>query len=61
MNYHFFYALAMLAGMIVGAGTFGLLYVFSQAGFIVGFFYLIFLGAAVMLIHCRKIYEEFFS
>lgn len=50
-NYHFFYAVAILVGMIVGAGTFGLPYVFSQAGFIVGFFYLVILGAAVMLVH----------
>ncbi len=50
-NHQFFYAVAILVGMIVGAGTFGLPYVFSQAGFIVGFFYLLLLGAAVMLIH----------
>jgi len=51
VNHQFFYAVAMLVGMIVGAGTFGLPYVFSQAGFMVGFFYLIILGAAVMLVH----------
>lgn len=50
-NYQFFYAVAMLVGMIVGAGTFGIPYVFSQAGFSIGFFYLLILGAAVMLIH----------
>ncbi len=50
-NYQFFYAVTLLVGMIVGAGTFGIPYVFSQAGFAIGFFYLIFLGAAVMLVH----------
>ncbi len=50
-NYKFFYAVAILIGMIVGAGTFGIPYVFSQAGFMLGFFYLVLLGAAVMLEH----------
>lgn len=50
-NYRFFYAVAILIGMIVGAGTFGIPYVFSQAGFSLGFFYLAILSLAVMLIH----------
>ncbi len=40
-----------MIGMIVGAGTFGLPYVFSQAGFFIGLFYLLVIGLAVLLIH----------
>lgn len=47
----FILAVATLVGMIIGAGTFGIPYAFSQAGIIVGLFYLILLGAAVMTIH----------
>ncbi len=50
-NYKFFFAVAILIGMIMGAGTFGIPYVFSQAGFGLGFFYLLLLGAAIMLEH----------
>lgn len=47
----FILAVATLVGMIVGAGTFGIPYVFSRAGIIVGLFYLVLLGAAAMIIH----------
>lgn len=40
-----------MIGMIVGAGTFGIPYVFSQAGFFIGFFYLLVIGLAVFIIH----------
>ncbi len=43
-NFKFLYAVTILIGMIVGAGTFGIPYVFSQAGFAIGFFYLLLLG-----------------
>jgi len=48
---NFFYAIAVLIGMIVGAGVFGIPYVVAQAGFAVGLFYLVLLGGAVMLVH----------
>jgi tyrosine-specific transport protein len=51
MRYKYFCAVAVLIGMIVGAGTFGIPYVFAQAGFLAGFFYLLVLGLAAMLVH----------
>ncbi|MFH1714214.1 MAG: aromatic amino acid transport family protein [Candidatus Nealsonbacteria bacterium] len=42
---------SILIGTIVGAGIFGIPYVVSRSGIIPGFFYLIFLGAALLLIH----------
>jgi len=48
---NFFYAMAVLIGMIIGAGVFGIPYVVAQAGFTIGLFYLVLLGGAVMLVH----------
>jgi len=48
---NFFYATAVLIGMIIGAGVFGIPYAVAQAGFAVGLFYLVLLGGAVMLLH----------
>ena len=48
---NFFYAIAILIGMIVGAGIFGIPYVVAQAGFVIGLFYLALLGGAVILVH----------
>jgi len=50
-NFQFFYAVAILVGMIVGAGTFGIPYVFSQAGFGVGFFYLAIISVVVLAVN----------
>ena len=50
-EYKFLCAVAVLIGMIVGAGTFGIPYVFSQTGFIIGFFYLLAIGLAVLVVH----------
>jgi len=50
-NKNFFYALTTLIGMIVGVGIFGIPYAFAQAGFLIGFFYLILLAGAILLIH----------
>lgn len=50
-NSRFFLAVATLVGMIIGAGTFGIPYVMAQAGFSVGVFYLLLIGAAVALVH----------
>ena len=44
-------ALSTLVGTIVGAGIFGLPYVLSLAGVIPVLFYLLLLGAAVLLLH----------
>jgi len=49
--FKFFYAVALLIGMIVGAGTFAIPYVFSQAGFFIGLFYLLALTLAVVAVH----------
>jgi len=50
-NYNFFCAVAVLMGTIVGAGTFGLPFVFAKAGFTAGIFYLFVLTAVVLAIH----------
>jgi len=48
---NFFYALSSLIGMIIGVGIFGIPYVLAQAGFLIGFFYLIFLCLVVLAVH----------
>jgi tyrosine-specific transport protein len=48
---NFFYALSALIGMIIGVGIFGIPYVLAQAGFLIGFFYLIFLCLVVLVVH----------
>jgi tyrosine-specific transport protein len=48
---NFLYALSALIGMIVGVGIFGIPYVLVQAGFLIGFFYLIFLSVVVLAVH----------
>lgn len=48
---NFIFALAVLTGTIIGAGIFGIPYVISKSGIIPGFFYLLFLGGIVLLIH----------
>ncbi len=35
------FAVFALVGMIIGVGTFGIPYAFSQSGFLIGFFYLV--------------------
>lgn len=47
----FFFALAILIGTIVGAGIFGIPYVISKSGILVGLFYFLILGGAVLLLH----------
>lgn len=48
---NFFLALAILIGTIVGAGIFGIPYVISKSGILVGLFYFLILGGAVLLLH----------
>jgi len=50
-NKHFFLALSVLIGTIVGAGIFGIPYVVARSGIIPVFFYFFILGAIVTLIH----------
>lgn len=50
-RYQFLCAVAVLIGTIVGAGTFGLPFVFSRAGFLPGLFYLVLLTLAVLSVH----------
>ena len=47
----FFFAISILLGTIVGAGIFGIPYVIAKSGIIPGFFYLLILGGAFLLIH----------
>lgn len=50
MKSKFFPALAVFIGTIVGAGFLGIPYVISKSGFIVGFLYLVFIAAFILLI-----------
>lgn len=47
----FLLALAVLIGMIVGAGIFGIPFVISKSGIIPGLFYFLILGGAILLLH----------
>jgi len=47
----FFYAVAVLIGMIVGVGIFGIPYAVAQAGFVAGLFYLVILTVAILIVH----------
>ena len=51
MRRSFLFGLSILVGTIVGAGIFGIPYVIQKSGIIPGFFYLLILGGAVLLIH----------
>jgi tyrosine-specific transport protein len=50
-NKNFFSALAILIGVIIGAGIFGIPYVISKSGILPGIFYFLFLGFVVTLLH----------
>lgn len=50
MKNNFFRAVAILTGTVIGAGMFGIPYVVSKVGFLIGFIYLIVLGIMVLLI-----------
>ncbi|MBU2265261.1 hypothetical protein KJ784_03705 [Patescibacteria group bacterium] len=50
-KYQIICAVAVLIGTIVGAGAFGLPFVMAQSGWSLGFFYLIILTGAVILVH----------
>jgi len=47
----FFPALAILIGVVIGAGIFGIPYVIAKSGIIPGFFYFLILGGAALLLH----------
>lgn len=47
----FFPALAILIGVIIGAGIFGIPYVVARSGVIPGLFYFLILGGTVLLLH----------
>lgn len=47
---NFFSAVAILVGTIIGAGMFGIPYVVSKVGFLIGIIYLIFLGLMVCIV-----------
>jgi amino acid permease len=51
MNKRFLGATFALSGSIIGAGILGLPYIFSKSGFIIGLFWLIFLGVLMMFIN----------
>lgn len=44
-------ALSVLLGLIIGAGIFGLPYIFAQSGILLGFVYLLIFGIVILLIH----------
>lgn len=46
-----FKALSIFVGTVIGAGIFGLPYAIEKSGIIPGFFYFLFLGGVVLLIH----------
>jgi amino acid permease len=50
-NKKFFPALAILIGVIIGAGIFGIPYVISRSGIIPSFFYFLILGTVILLLH----------
>ncbi len=64
MNKKFWTTVFTLTGAIIGAGILGLPYVFSKAGFILGLFWLIFLGLIIILVNlylgeiCLRVNEE---
>lgn len=51
INKNFIYATAVLVGTMVGVGIFGIPFVFSKAGFWVGFLFLIFIGFITLLLN----------
>ena len=49
MNKRFWHAVAMMIGMIIGVGIFGVPYAITKVGFALGIFYIIILGAILLL------------
>ncbi len=50
-NKLYFVALSILIGAGIGAGVLGIPYVAAQAGFLISFFYILFIGGIVLLIN----------
>lgn len=50
-DHKFWFALATIIGTIVGVGIFGIPFALAQSGFLVGLFYLIFIGLLVLFVH----------
>ena len=57
---NFIQATSILVGTIVGAGIFGLPYVFAQVGFIPGIFYLLFFVVVFLIakLFQKLVFEE---
>ncbi|MFA5128715.1 MAG: aromatic amino acid transport family protein [Patescibacteria group bacterium] len=51
MNKRFFHAIAMMVGMIVGVGLFGVPYAVEKVGFALGATYIFILGMLLLLVH----------
>lgn len=51
MNKRFYHAIAMMVGMIVGVGIFGVPYAVEKVGFALGFLYIFILGMILLLVH----------
>ncbi len=51
MNKRFWHAVAMMVGMIIGVGIFGVPYAITKVGFALGIFYIVFLGGILLLEH----------
>lgn len=51
VNKRFFHAIAMMVGMIVGVGIFGVPYAVEKVGFVLGSIYIFILGVILLLVH----------
>ena len=50
-NKKIFTSIAMLVGMIIGVGIFGVPFALSQSGFVAGIFYFTILGVSIVFVH----------
>lgn len=48
---HFYEAVATLIGTVIGAGIFGIPYVVAKSGFLIGAFYIVFIGLSILMIN----------
>jgi len=48
---HFYEAVATLIGTVIGAGIFAIPYVVAKSGFLIGAFYIVFIGLSILMIN----------
>ena len=51
MTKHFYEAIATLIGTVIGAGIFAIPYVVAKSGFLIGAFYIVFIGLSILMIN----------